>query len=148
MGIFQKIGYFPGVWDFLHAGHVMALEEAKEHCDYLIVGLGGNPKGTAIMSIYERYRMLRANKFVDAIVIYETEEESKKLDEWLPYDVRFMGEDHKGEHKHIKRPIIYISRKHNYSSTNIRHVISNIQKKGKAGKNCYNAGCTTCHKDR
>ena len=117
----EKIGYFPGVWDFLHAGHVLALEEAKTLCTYLIVGLGENPKGSTVLSLYERYRMLRANKFVDAIIVYGTEEESKKLDSWLPYDVRFMGGDHRGkEHPHIKRPIIYISRRHGYSSTKIR----------------------------
>ena len=121
MGKHKKVGYFPGVWDFLHAGHVMALEEAKNQCDYLIVGLGDNPKGTAVMSIWERYKMLRANKFVDAIVIYDTEEESKRLDTWLPHDLRFMGEDHKGKtHPHITKPIIYVSRKHNYSSSAIR----------------------------
>ena len=119
---FKKvIGYFPGGFDFVHAGHVMALEEAKKQCDYLIVGLGEDGKGDIVMSIYERYRMLRANKFVDAIVVYKTEEESKELDKWLPYDVRFMGADHRGKpHVHIKKPIIYISRQHHYSSTNIR----------------------------
>mgnify|MGYP001572383742 CR=1 FL=1 len=125
-----KIGYFPGAWDFLHAGHVMALEEAKGSCDYLIVGLGGSPqigneaKNTPVMSIEERYRMLRANKFVDAIVIYESEHESIALDKWFPYDVRFMGADHKGkDHSaRIHKPIIYISRNHNYSSTRIRNL--------------------------
>jgi len=123
----HKIGYFPGAWDFLHIGHVIALEEAKSQCAYLIVGLGGNPqignpgKNVPIMSLYERYRMLRANKFVDAIIVYESEYESKKLDSWLPYDVRFMGEDHKGkDHPHITKPIIYISRNHSYSSSEIR----------------------------
>ena len=75
MGVY-KVGYFPGAWDYLHAGHVMALEEAKSKCEYLIVGLGGNPqignpsKNKPVMSIEERYRMLRANRFVDAIVVY------------------------------------------------------------------------------
>ena len=123
-----RVGYFPGAWDYLHAGHVMALEEAKSKCEYLIVGLGGNPqignpsKNKPIMSIEERYRMLRANRFVDAIVVYESEYESIELDKWLPYDIRFMGEDHKRKnHKYrINTPIYYVSRKHKYSSSEIR----------------------------
>mgnify|MGYP001578099077 CR=1 FL=1 len=121
------IGYFPGVWDFLHAGHCLALEEAKQHCDYLVVGLGENPqignptKNIPIMSLEERYRMLRANKFVDAIVVYGTEYESKAIDTWFPYDVRFLGEDHKKEDLlHIKKPMYFTKRDHNYSSSNIR----------------------------
>ena len=128
MGKFKKVGYFPGAWDFLHAGHVLALEEAKQHCDYLIVGLGGSPqignpsKSTPIMSLDERYIMLRGNKWVDAIVVYETEYESIALDKWLPCDVRFMGADHEGKDhsERISKPIVYISRNHNYSSTNLR----------------------------
>lgn len=128
MGKRYKVGYFPGAWDFLHAGHVMALEEAKQYCEYLIVGLGGNPqignpgKNIPVMSLYERYRMLRANKFVDAIVVYESEYESIEVDKWLPYDVRFMGADHKGKDhsKRISKSIIYISRDHGFSSSEIR----------------------------
>ena len=128
MGKSKKVGYFPGAWDFLHAGHVLALEEAKQHCDYLIVGLGGSPqignpsKSTPIMSLDERYIMLRGNKWVDAIVVYETEYESIALDKWLPCDVRFMGADHEGKDhsERISKPIVYISRNHNYSSTELR----------------------------
>lgn len=129
------IAYFPGAWDFLHAGHVLALEEAKEHCDYLIVGLAeypeiGNPsKNTPIMSLEERYRMLRANKFVDAIVVYKTEYESRAIDKWFPYDVRFMGEDHKHKDYKINAPIYYTSRKHNYSSSDIRKRTYEAEKK-------------------
>ena len=74
------------------------------------------------MSLDERYIMLRGNKWVDAIVVYETEYESIALDKWLPYDVRFMGADHEGKDhsERISKPIVFISRNHNYSSTNLR----------------------------
>lgn len=128
------VGYFPGCFDFVHAGHVLALKEAKTHCDYLIVGLGespqiGNPtKNTPVMSVYERYLMLHNNKSVDAIVIYESEHDSIQLDSWLPHDVRFMGADHEGkDHSaRITKPIIYISRNHDYSSTNTRKKCSKV----------------------
>lgn len=126
----------PGVYDFLHAGHVMALEEAKKHCDYLIVGLQTDPnidrphKNKPVMSLEERYRMLRANKFVDAVLIYEREAELYALDQWIA-DVRFMGKDHwlkclKKKHHPINAKVVYLSRSHNYSSSEIRNRIKNV----------------------
>lgn len=127
------IGYFPGTWDLFHTGHVLALEEARQYCDFLIIGLVENPqvgnskKNVPVMTLEERYRILRGNKFADAILVYGTEYESKFIDNWLPYDIRFMGEDHKGKkHPHIKSKIIYISRKHNYSSTELRNRLKNV----------------------
>ena len=38
-----KIGFTCSTFDLLHAGHITMLEEAKRHCDYLIVGLQTDP---------------------------------------------------------------------------------------------------------
>ena len=49
--------------DILHVGHLLAIEEAKSNCDYLIVGLNCTPDGKSpIQSIYERFMQLRAVK--------------------------------------------------------------------------------------
>ena len=37
------IGFTCSTFDLLHAGHITMLEEAKRHCDYLIVGLQTDP---------------------------------------------------------------------------------------------------------
>lgn len=51
-----KIGLFPMCADILHAGHILALEEAKRHCDYLIVALNTHPDGKQpVQSVFERY---------------------------------------------------------------------------------------------
>ena len=118
-----KVGFFPGVFDFVHAGHVIAFEEAKQHCDYLIVGLQTDPsidrkwKKKPIMSLEERWRMLRGNRWVDAILVYETEREREVLKSWLPYDIYFVGQDH------VKSKYFKLSRNHEYSSTNIREKV-------------------------
>ena len=39
----MKIGFTCGSFDLLHAGHVVMLKEAKNNCDYLIVGLQTDP---------------------------------------------------------------------------------------------------------
>ena len=38
-----KIGFTCGAFDLLHAGHIVMLKEARQNCDYLIVGLQTDP---------------------------------------------------------------------------------------------------------
>ena len=75
----MKIGFTCGAFDLLHAGHVVMLKEAKQNCDYLIVGLQTDPtldrqeKNKPIQSMYERYIQLQAIKYIDEIIPYDTE---------------------------------------------------------------------------
>ena len=39
----NKVGFTCGAFDLLHAGHIVMLKEAKENCDWLIVGLQTDP---------------------------------------------------------------------------------------------------------
>jgi len=67
----MTIGFYPLVGDILHTGHVIAIEEAKANCDYLIVGLNCTPDGKQpVQSVYERFMQLRAVKFIDEIIPY------------------------------------------------------------------------------
>jgi len=125
----MKIGFFPMVADILHSGHVLSLEEAKKHCDFLIVGLHCKPNyKTPQQSIYERYMQLRAVKWVDEVIPYENIDKDKDLFVSLDYDVYFLGEDHKNDDWELKdkieeleKEIVYLKRKHNYSSTKIKN---------------------------
>jgi len=119
------IGFFPGVWDLLHPGHVMALKEAKDNCDELIVGVNKLPNGKEpIMSLEERTMMINAIRWVDHVIKYEDDEALYRADKDPAYDVRFMGADHKETHHPIKAKVIKISRDHDYSTTAIRARIS------------------------
>ena len=59
-----KIGFTCGAFDLLHAGHVVMLQEAKRHCDFLVVGLQTDPsidrqeKNRPVQSVYERWVQL------------------------------------------------------------------------------------------
>ena len=77
----MKKGFTCSTFDLFHAGHIMMLKEAKEQCDYLIVGLQTDPtidrpkKNKPIQSIFERFVQLEACKYVDEIVVYATEKD-------------------------------------------------------------------------
>lgn len=125
----MKIGFFPMVADILHSGHILALEEAKKHCDLLIVGLHCKPNyKNPQQSIYERYMQLRAVKWVDEVIPYENIDKDKDIFVSLDYDVYFLGEDHKtddwemkDEIEKLEKEIVYLKRKHNYSSSKIKN---------------------------
>jgi cytidyltransferase-like protein len=125
----MKIGFFPMVADILHSGHVLALEEAKKHCDLLIVGLHCKPTyKEPIQSIYERYMQLRAVKWVDEVIPYENSSRDADMFASLEYNVYFLGEDHKTDDWEMKakieamdKEIIYLKRKHNYSSSRVKN---------------------------
>ena len=92
-----KIGITCSTFDFLHAGHIVMLEEAKRHCDYLIAALQVDPtidreeKNYPVQSIVERQIQLAGVKFVDEIVMYNTEKDLEDLFLTLPLDVRIIG---------------------------------------------------------
>ena len=60
-------------------------------------------------------------KPVDLVLLYSDDKVLHALDKSDLIDIRFMGEDHKGRKHHpIKAKVVYISRNHDYSSSNIR----------------------------
>lgn len=62
-----------GCFDMVHYGHANALRQAKKMGDYLIVGVHSDDdlrkhKGPPVMNEDERYKMVRAIKWVDEVV--------------------------------------------------------------------------------
>lgn len=130
----KLIGFFPMVGDILHTGHILALKEAKSQCDYLIVGLNCKPNNKIpIQSVYERFIQLNAVKYVDEVIPYEGKKDLELLASSLKYNLRFLGEDYKDKDwdgKEIEAKLnikpIFLSRKHNMSSTNLKQRIKTV----------------------
>ena len=127
-------GFTCSAFDLLHPGHVLMLNECKKQCDYLIVGLHTDPtidrpeKNKPIETIEERMIRLQGCKYVDKILVYDTEADLYNLLKELRPDVRFIGEDHKGKPftgDNLPIDIIWNNRDHNYSSSNLRERIKN-----------------------
>ena len=124
------IGFTCSSFDLLHAGHILMLKDAKEQCDYLIVGLHKDPtidrpnsKNKPIQSLQERKIQLEAVKYVDQIIIYETEKELYGLLKDINPKIRVLGTDYKGEKftgDDLNIKIYFHTRNHSFSSNNIR----------------------------
>ena len=74
----------------------------KQLCDYLIVALQVDPtidrpgvKNKPVQSVYERYVQLQGCKYVDEILVYETEADLLNLLQTQNIDVRFLSEEYK-----------------------------------------------------
>lgn len=129
-----KIGITFSTFDMLHAGHVAMLAEAKNHCDYLIAGLQTDPtidrpdtKNKPVQSIVERQIQLAACRYVDEVVVYQTEQDLIDLLLILPLDVRVLGveyehQDFTGKKECFMRNIelIFNGRDHSFSSSSLR----------------------------
>lgn len=130
----KRIGITFSTFDLLHAGHIAMLSEAKNHCDYLIAGLQTDPtidradtKNKPIQSIVERQIQLAACRYVDEVVVYETEQDLVDLLLILPVDVRILGVEYQnknfsGEYECQVRDIdiVFNRRDHSFSSSNLR----------------------------
>jgi len=132
----NRVGITASCFDLFHAGHVLMLQEAKEHCDYLIVALQTDPtidrseKNKPIQSVYERWTQVAACKYVDEIIPYSTEEDLLNLlsSQMTRINVRIIGEEYKNKNftgKHLDIDIYYNSRRHDFSTTNLRKKIEN-----------------------
>lgn len=137
----KKIGITFSTFDLLHAGHVAMLSEAKNHCDYLIAGLQTDPtidrpdtKNKPIQSIVERQIQLSACRYVDEVVVYQTEQDLRDLLLILPVDVRILGveyqnQDFSGREECYDRniEIVFNGRDHSFSSSSLRKRVADAQ---------------------
>lgn len=69
----MKIGYCDMVGDLFHYGHVNYLKNAKEQCDYLIVGIHSNKtvesyKRTPVLNMEQRIKVIECCKYIDKII--------------------------------------------------------------------------------
>lgn len=131
----MKIGFTASAFDLCHAGHMMMLKEAKEHCDLLIVGLQDDPsnsrdvgyrekiKNKPIMSLEERKTILEGVKYVDHIFTYADEADLYAKLKEIKIDVRFLGDDWRGKKYtgwDLPHEPYFVDRSHGYSTSELR----------------------------
>lgn len=93
-----KIGYTTGVFDLFHIGHLNILRQAKENCEFLVVGVCTDDlvrelKGRfPVIPFSQRIEIVKSIRYVDQAVPEVTFD---KFEAWksLHYDVLFKGSD-------------------------------------------------------
>ena len=132
-----KIGFTCSAFDVIHPGHILMLRDCKNVCDYLVVGLQLDPtidrkeKNKPIQTLEERKIMIESIKYVDEVIVYNTEDDLIKLIKKINPDIRILGSDWKEKPftgKNLGIPVYFHTRDHNWSSTNFRKRISNAHK--------------------
>ena len=137
----MKIGFNCSSFDLFHAGHVTMLKMEKDLCDWLIVALQVDPtidrpgiKNKPIQSVYERYVQVQACRYVDEILVYETEEDLLNMIKTQRMDIRFLSEEYENRDFTGKQYCIdngieihYHKRQHKYSSTELRNRVHYLE---------------------
>ncbi|WP_462410349.1 SDR family NAD(P)-dependent oxidoreductase [Neobacillus sp. Marseille-QA0830] len=95
-----KIGYLSGTFDLFHIGHLNLLRNAKQYCDYLIVGVheSGTWKGKeTYIPLEERMEIVENIQYVDEVIVSYPED----CDAWYDfhYHYLFVGSDYKGSER-------------------------------------------------
>lgn len=133
-----KKGYTVGTYDLFHVGHLNLFRNAREYCDYLVVGVHSDEwvyqckKRNTIIPYEERADIIRELRCVDEVV---KNEGLSKLKAWEKYhfDVAFIGDDWKGtevwnkiekELNQVGVDVIYIPYTSGISTTDIRAKIA------------------------
>ena len=144
----MKIGFNCSSCDLFHAGHVTMMKMEKQLCDYLIVALQVDPtidrpgvKNKPTQSVYERYVQLQGCKYVDEILVYETEADLLNLIQTQTLHIRFLSEEYKDRDFTGKQYCIdngielyFHMRRHQYSSTELRNRVYELEKRKREEK--------------
>jgi len=131
------IGVTFSCFDLLHSGHVLMLEDSKNKCDILVIGLQTDPtvdrshKNKPVLSFEERLIMVKSIKYVDHIIKYTRESELIDILKKLKPDIRILGNDYLGKDftgKDLGIETYYHDRFiHKYSTTTLRERVYNAE---------------------
>ena len=127
-------GYTQGTFDMFHIGHLNLLHQARELCDYLIVGVNTDrlvneyKNKLPVVNEHDRAAIVGELRCVDRVVMCDT---LSKTDAWqrLHFDAIFIGSDWKGNErwaqterdlKPLGAEVVYLQHTDGVSSTLLR----------------------------
>ncbi len=96
-----KKGYTQGTFDMFHVGHLNVINNAKDLCEYLVVGVNSDAlvqaykNKTPVINQMDRSKIVSNIKAVDEVVISETLDKVEQLKK-IGFDAIFIGDDWKG----------------------------------------------------
>ena len=93
------VGYLSGTFDLFHIGHLNLIKRARQHCNYLVVGVhkDASHKGKqTFIPFEERIEIIKNIKYVDKVIESEKEDSDIYTKGIVKYDKLFVGSDYKG----------------------------------------------------
>lgn len=127
-------GYTQGTFDMFHIGHLNLLHQARELCDYLIVGVNTDrlvneyKNKLPVVNEHDRAAIVGELRCVDRVVMCDT---LSKAEAWqrFHFDAVFIGSDWKGNErwaqteldlKPLGAEVVYLQHTDGVSSTLLR----------------------------
>jgi len=136
----KRVGYTTGVFDMFHIGHLHLLKKAKNHCNYLIVGVSSDElveqykEKKPIIPFEHRLEIVSSLSVVDEVVVQTHRDKIKQYHD-IGFDVMFVGDDWKGdslfksvemELKKFSVSVEYFEYTKNVSSTKFTNILQEI----------------------
>lgn len=125
-----------GTFDIVHLGHIQLLKRAAELGDFLIVGVDGDKRVTElkgeerpINNIVSRITLLEAIKYVDRVLVFDSDEQLETHIKTLRPAIMVIGEEYKGKRiigSEYVGEIVYFPKMEGFSST---HIINKLYDK-------------------
>lgn len=137
-----KVGYTTGVFDMFHIGHLNIIVNAKEKCDYLIVGVTSDElcfirkNKYPIINQQERMAIVEAIRYVDKVVLQSDMNKINPVQKF-GVDAVFVGSDWKGTETWNKYEkdfaalgctVVYLNHTDGISSTILRDKLNEYYK--------------------
>lgn len=124
-----------GTFDLLHIGHISILHRAKQHGDYLIVGISSDEFNAlknkkTYYRLAERKEILEAIRYVDKVIIEDSWEQKKDDIKKYAVDTLIMGSDWEGQFDYLRRSceVIYLPRTSGISTSKIKQDLAGGRK--------------------
>lgn len=142
-----KIGYTQGVFDMFHIGHLNLINRAKDHCEFLIVGVNADllvekyKHKIPVVNEINRAHIIRNLKAVDQCEIVHTLDKIE-IHKKFNFEVIFIGDDWKGNPRWIQTEyelaaygakVLYLPHTTGISSTILREEKDNCVKEITSG---------------
>lgn len=124
-----------GTFDIVHLGHIQLLKRAADLGDFLIVGVDGDKRVTElkgeerpINNIVSRITVLEAIKYVDRVVIFDSDEQLETHLKTMRPAIMVIGEEYRGKQivgSEYVGEIVYFPKMEGFSSTHIINKLYN-----------------------
>lgn len=123
------IGFTNGCYDVLHVGHIKLLEYLKTECNTVIIAIDSDKRVKELKGDSrpfnrqeDRKYMLKSLRFVDKVLIFDSEKELEDIIALENPDLMVIGSDYRNKHvvgaQHAKK-IEFFEKINGYSTTKI-----------------------------